>query len=146
MLELQQQQYSNLQTFENRSKYTYSKNQKYQIQRNINPNTTPYFSSFSNFNILHLLIKSFVNPTTNRVYRQLKNHYLKSNLKNLKNLNSSKNLKTHQLQTKQIHKNNISMPAQNTVKVNIIKSSDYMIHEIDTIILSKWTGNTISNK
>ncbi len=47
-----------------------------QIQRKINPNLTEYFFSFK---ILHLLLKSFVIPTPNRVYGALKNHFLKSN-------------------------------------------------------------------
>ena len=72
-----------------------------QIQRKINANSTEYFFSFSNFKILHLLIKSFVIPTLNRVFGSLKNHFLKSNSKNLKNLNSSKNLKLDRLHTKQ---------------------------------------------
>ncbi len=50
-----------------------------QIQRKINANSTEYFFSFSNFNILHRLIKSFVIPIPNRVYGSLKNHFLKSN-------------------------------------------------------------------
>ena len=87
MLELQQE-YSELSPYK-------------QIQRKINANSTEYFFSFSNFKILHLLIKSFVIPTLNRVFGSLKNHFLKSNSKNLKNLNSSKNLKLDRLQTKQ---------------------------------------------
>ena len=100
MLELQQK-YSELQTFENRSQNIYSKRLKKQIQRNIKANSTVYFFSFSSFKILHLLIRSFVIPFPNRVFGALKNHFLKSNLKNLKNLNSSKNLKIDRLQTKQ---------------------------------------------
>ncbi len=78
MLELQQK-YSELQTFENRSQNIYSKRLKKQIRRKINTNSTEYFFSFSNFKILHLLIKSFVIPTPNRVYGSLKKHFLKSN-------------------------------------------------------------------
>ncbi len=50
-----------------------------QIQRKINANSTEYFFSFSNFKILHLLLKFFVIPIPNRVYGSLKNHFLKSN-------------------------------------------------------------------
>ena len=100
MLVLQQKN-SKLQTFENRSQNIYSQNLKKQIQRNINANSTEYFFSFSSFKILHLLIKSFVIPIPNRVFGSLKIHFLKSDLKNLKNLNSSKNLKIDRLQTKQ---------------------------------------------
>ena len=58
----------------------YSKLSPYmQIQRKIKANSTEYFFSFSNFKILHLLIKSFVIPTPNRVFGSLKNHFLKSN-------------------------------------------------------------------
>ena len=96
-----QQKHSKSQTFENRSQNIYSQNLKKQIQRKIQANSTEYFFSFSNFKILHLFIKSFVIPIPNRVFGALKNHFLKSNLKNLKNLNSSKNLKTDRLQTKQ---------------------------------------------
>ena len=87
MLELQQE-YSELSSYK-------------QIQRKINANSTEYFFSFSSFKILHRLIKSFVIPTLNRVFGSLKNHFLKSNSKNLKNLNRSKNLKFDRLHTKQ---------------------------------------------
>ena len=90
-----------LSPFENRSQNIYSLNLNKQIQRKINANSTEYFFSFSSFKILHRLIKSFVIPTLNRVFGLLKNHFLKSNSKNLKNLNSSKNLKFDRLQTKQ---------------------------------------------
>ena len=92
MLELQQK-YSELLPFENRSQNIFIQSLKKQLQRNIKANSTEYFFSFSNFKILHLLIKSFVIPIPNRVFGALKNHFLKSDLKNLKNLNSSKNLK-----------------------------------------------------
>ena len=103
MLELRQK-YSDLQTFENRSQNIYSKRLKRQIQRKIKANSTEYFFSFSSFKILHLLIKSFVIPILDRVFGALKNHFLKSDLKNLKNLNSSKNLKIN----------------RNPIKLNII--------------------------
>lgn len=103
MLELQQK-YPELQTFENRSQNIYSQSLNNQRQRKINANSTQYSFSFSNFKILHILIKSFVIPTTNRVYGVLKNHFLKSNLKNLKNSNNLKNLKLDQLQTIQIQR------------------------------------------
>ena len=96
-----QQEYSELSPFENSSQNIYSQNLKKQRQRKIRANSNTYFSSFSNFKILHLLIKSFVIPTPNKVFGALKNHLLKSNLKNLKNLNSSKNLKIDRIQTKQ---------------------------------------------
>ncbi len=72
MLELQQE-YSELSPYK-------------QIQRKINANSTEYFFSFSNFKILHLLIKSFVIPTLNRVFGSSKHHFLKRLLKKLEKL------------------------------------------------------------
>ena len=100
MLDLQLK-HSELSPFENSSQNIYSQNLKKQRQRKIRANSSIYFSSFSNFKILHLLIQSFVIPTLNKVFGALKDHFLKSNLKNLKNLNSSKNLKIDRIQTEQ---------------------------------------------
>ena len=90
---------SEMSTFENHSHIMYILRLKKQVQRIINEKSTTYFFSFSNFKILHQLIKSLVIPTPHRVYNQSKCHFLKSNSKNLKNLNSSKNLKIDLLQT-----------------------------------------------
>ena len=157
-----QQKYFKLQTFENRSQNIFSQNLKKQIQRNINANSTEYFFSFSSFKILHLLIKSFVIPIPNRVFGALKYHFLKCDLKNLKNLNSSKNLKIDRLETKLtiIHTRKLKCISlirivhtdiilfielgfpcplvQNIVNVKINESSKSMIYEICSNVLSKW--------
>ena len=86
---------------ENCSQNIYSHSLKKPVQRIVKSSYTTYFSSFSSFKILHRLIKSFVIPILNRVFGSSKRHFLKSNLKNLKNLNSSKNLKIDRLQTEQ---------------------------------------------
>ncbi len=159
MLELQLK-HSELSPFENRSQNIYSQNLKKGLQRNINANSTEYFFSFSNFKILHLLIKSFVIPTHNRVFGSLKNHFLKTDSKNLKN---SKNLKLDRLQTEQtiIHTRNLQCTSllrivhtyiilfiefgfpcplvQNIVNGKTNESSKSMIYRIFSNILSKWT-------
>ena len=98
MLKLRQKT-SEILTFEKHSQTMYIRWLKKLVQRIVKAKFTTYFFSFSNFKILHLLIKSFVIPTPNRVFGTLKSHFLKSDLKNLKNLNYLKNLKTDQLQT-----------------------------------------------
>ncbi len=134
-----------------------------QIQRKINKNSTEYFFSFSNFKILHLLLKSFVIPILNRVFGSLKNHFLKSNSKNLKNLNNSKNLKLDRLQTKQtiIHTRKLQCISllriihtdiilfielvfphplvQNIANGTYKESSESMIYRIYSNTISKWT-------
>ena len=72
---------------------------KNQINRIIKLNYTLYSFSFFSFKILHRFIKPSVIPTLNRVYSQLKSQFLKTDSKNLKNLNNSKNLKIDLLQT-----------------------------------------------
>ena len=96
MLELQLKP-SELSVFKKCTISSYSLSVKMQVQQFIKAIYTTYFSSFSSFIILHQLIKSFVIPTHNRVYSQLKSHFLKSDLKYLKNLNSLKNLKIDRL-------------------------------------------------
>ena len=83
LLELQLKP-SEMSTIESHSQMMYIGRLKIQIQRIMRSSYTTYFSSFSSFEILHLLIKSFVIPTLNRVYSLLKYHFLKIDLKNLK--------------------------------------------------------------
>ena len=107
-----------------------------QIQRKIKANSTEYFFSFSSFKILHLLIKSFVIPTLNRVFGSLKNHFLKSNSKNLKNLKKSKNLKLDRLQ---IIEFGFPRPlVQNIANGTYKESSKSMIYRIYSNTMSKW--------
>ena len=94
MLELRTR-HSILSPYENRPKNIYTHNLKKLVQRVIVPNYTIYFFSFFSFKILHRFIKSFVIPTPNRVYSSSKSNFLKSDSKNLKNLNFER------LQTKQ---------------------------------------------
>ena len=77
---------SEMSTFENHFHIMYIFRLKKQVQRIINEKSTTYFFSFSNFKILHQLIKSFVIPTPHRVYNQSKCHYLKKQLKKLEKL------------------------------------------------------------
>ncbi len=98
MLELQLKT-SEILTIENHSQIIYIRSLIKQVQWIIKVSFTTYFFSFSNFKILHLLIKSFVIPIPNRVYSELKSHFFKSDSKNLKNLKNSKNLKIDLFQT-----------------------------------------------
>ena len=82
MLELQLKP-SELSVFEKCTKSRYSLSVKKQVQQIIKASYTTYFSSFK---ILHQLIKSFVIATHNRVFSQLKSHFLKDDLNSLKNL------------------------------------------------------------
>ena len=86
---------SEISTFERPFKIIYVRWLKKSVQRNFKASYTGYFFSFSNFKILHRLIKTFVIPILNEVFGTSKCHFLKSDLKNLKNL------KIDRLQTKQ---------------------------------------------
>ena len=113
MLELRQKT-SEILTFEKHYQITYIRWLKRSIQRIVKSIYTPYFSSFSNFKILHQLIKSFVNPILNRVFGSSEHYFLKSDL------NSLKNLKIDRLQTKQtiIHTRRLqSVPMDKVCKV-----------------------------
>ncbi len=93
MLELRQKT-SEISTFEKHFQIMIFRSQNKQIKRIIKSIYTPNFFSFSNFIVLHQFYKSFVIPTPNKVYNPLKCHFLKNDLKNLKNL------KIDRLQTK----------------------------------------------
>ncbi len=161
VLELQLK-HSELSPFENRPQNIFIQSLKKRILRNINVNSTEYFFSFSNFKILHRFIKSFVIPTHNRVFGSLKNHFLKSNSKNLKNSKNSKNLKLDRLQTKQTIMHNSKLHCisllrivhtdiilfielvfpcplvQNIANGTYKESSESMIYRIYSNTMSKW--------
>ena len=84
MLELRQKT-SEISTFERPFKIMYVRWLKKPVQRNFKASYTEYFFSFSNFKILHRFFKTFVIPILNGVYSTSKCHFLKSDLKNLKN-------------------------------------------------------------
>ena len=141
MLELQLKP-SELSVFEKYTKSRYSLSVKKQVQQIIKASYTTYFSSFSSFIILHQLIKSFVIATHNRVYSQLKSHFLKNDLKYLKNLNSLKNLKIDRLRI--VHIDRILLVetgfprplVQNISNGKVKESSKYVINDICYNILS----------
>ena len=141
MLELQLKP-SELSVLEKYTKSRYSLSVKKQVQQIIKASYTTYFSSFSSFIILHQLIKSFVIATYNRVYSQLKSHFLKSDLKNLKNLNSLKNLKIDRLRI--VHTDRILLVgtgfprplAENIANSKVKESSKSVINDICYNILS----------
>ena len=139
MLELQLKP-SELSVFEKYTKSRYSLSVKKQVQQIIKASYTTYFSSFI---ILHQLIKSFVIATQNRVYSQLKSHFLKNDLKYLKNLNSLKNLKIDRLRIVHIDRillvgTGLPRPlVQNIANTKIKESSKSVNNDICSNILSK---------